>query len=53
MAHTVLIVEDDPNIADLLHLYLEKDGYVTETHRTAARRWKNSVSFNRIWCCWT
>ena len=26
MAHTVLIVEDDPNIADLLHLYLEKDG---------------------------
>ena len=27
MAHTVLIVEDDPNIADLLHLYLEKDGY--------------------------
>lgn len=30
MAHTVLIVEDDPNIADLLHLYLEKDGYTTE-----------------------
>ena len=22
MAQTVLIVEDDPNIADLLHLYL-------------------------------
>ena len=29
MALTVLIVEDDPNIADLLHLYLEKEGYAT------------------------
>ena len=29
MAQTVLIVEDDPNIADLLHLYLEKEGYAT------------------------
>ena len=27
MARTVLIVEDDRNIADLLRLYLEKDGY--------------------------
>ena len=29
MAKSVLIVEDDQNIADLLRLYLEKDGYVT------------------------
>ena len=28
MAKSVLIVEDDQNIADLLRLYLEKDGYV-------------------------
>ena len=28
MAKSVLIVEDDPNIADLLRLYLEKEGYV-------------------------
>lgn len=27
MARTILIVEDDRNIADLLRLYLEKDGY--------------------------
>ena len=29
MAKSVLIVEDDRNIADLLRLYLEKEGYVT------------------------
>ncbi len=29
MAQTVLIVEDDPNIADLLRLYLDKEGYKT------------------------
>ena len=29
MAHQVLIVEDDGNIAELLHLYLEKEGFET------------------------
>ena len=27
MAITVLVVEDDPNISQLLQLYLEKEGY--------------------------
>ena len=27
MAQTVLIVEDDRNIAELLQMYLEKEGY--------------------------
>ena len=27
MAISVLIVEDDPNIRELLQMYLEKDGY--------------------------
>ncbi len=30
MARKVLIVEDDTNIAELLHLYLEKEGFDTE-----------------------
>ena len=30
MPKKVLIVEDDANIAELLHLYLEKEGF--ETH---------------------
>ena len=29
MAKKVLIVEDDNNIAELLHLYLEKEGFQT------------------------
>ena len=30
MSKKVLIVEDDANIAELLHLYLEKEGYETQ-----------------------
>ena len=30
MAKKVLIVEDDGNIAELLHLYLEKEGFETQ-----------------------
>ncbi|MFI3312407.1 MAG: response regulator transcription factor [Eubacteriales bacterium] len=30
MTRTVLIIEDDANIAELLRLYLEKDGYTVE-----------------------
>ena len=30
MAVSVLVVEDDRNIAELLQMYLEKEGYVTE-----------------------
>jgi len=33
MAQKVLIVEDDNNIAELLHLYLEKEGYETQVAR--------------------
>ena len=29
MSQKVLIVEDDSNIAELLHLYLEKEGFET------------------------
>ena len=29
MAKTILIVEDDPNISELVQMYLEKEGYNT------------------------
>ena len=31
MAKKILIVEDDPNISELLRMYLEKEGYTAET----------------------
>ena len=37
----ILVVDDDQHIAELISLYLMKDGY--DTHRrftTAKRRWK-------------
>ena len=30
MAKTILIVEDDPNISELVQMYLEKEGYHTK-----------------------
>ena len=44
MATKVLIVEDDNNIAQLLQLYLEKEGF-EHPHRcrTAARAWRSSA----------
>ena len=37
MARKVLIVEDDNNIAELLHLYLEKEGFETCVARDGGR----------------
>ena len=37
MAKSVLIVEDDQNIAELLRLYLEKEGYVAAIAADGAR----------------
>ena len=54
MATKVLIVEDDSNIAQLLQLYLEKEGFET-SDRPGRRQGRGGCSApgNRIWCCWT
>ena len=50
MAVSVLIVEDDRNIAELLQMYLEKEGYAVTV---AGRVLPNSGPSSPIWCCWT
>lgn len=37
MAKRVLIIEDDGNIAELLHLYLEKEGFETQVARDGGK----------------
>ena len=39
MPTKVLIVEDDGNIAELLHLYLEKEGFETQVAKDGGRGW--------------
>ncbi len=51
MAKTILIVEDDPNIAELVQMYLEKEGYNTRSPPTADRASTCSGSCGPIWCC--
>lgn len=53
MAKTVLIVEDDRNIADLLRLYLEKEGYEVVIALDGLKGVENSVRYIPVWCCWT
>ncbi len=45
MAKKVLIVEDDNNIAELLHLYLEKEGFETQVARDGGRGVESFRSF--------
>ena len=51
MAKTILIVEDDPNISELVQMYLEKEGYNTASPPTADRDLICSGSSGPIWCC--
>ena len=48
MAKKVLIVEDDSNIAELLNLYLEKEGF----EPLVAKDGSSGLS-SPTWCCWT
>ncbi len=48
MARSVLVVEDDHNIADLLRMYLEKEGSAFVLPPTAAQRCKSLPRPRRI-----
>ena len=36
---TILVVDDDPNIAQLVRLYLEKEGYAVTVWSAGTRPW--------------
>ena len=52
MAKKVLIVEDDGNIAELLHLYLEKEGFETQVAGDGGKGVELFRS-SPTWSCWT
>ena len=52
MAVSVLIVEDDRNIAELLQMYLEKEGYAVTVAADGGQGLAKFRPSSRIWCCW-
>lgn len=48
MGRNILVVEDDKNISDLIHMYLVKEALTSASPETAARRWRNSRKRSRI-----
>ena len=52
MARKVLIVEDESNIAELINLYLKKEGYETMIAEDGGKAWSSTASSAPTWCCW-
>ena len=52
MAVSVLIVEDDRNIAELLQMYLEKEGYAVTVAADGGQGLPSSGPLSPTWCCW-
>ena len=52
MARKILIVEDESNIAELINLYLKKEGYETMIAETAAKPWSFTASSAPTWSFW-
>ena len=52
MEKTILIVEDDSNIRELLSLYLEQEGYHIEMAQDGADGLRPLSGYTPIWCCW-
>ena len=42
MGRNILVVEDDKNISDLIHMYLVKEGFDVRIAGTAAKHWRSS-----------
>ena len=52
MGKTVLIVEDEQNIVDILSFNLEREGYDTLEPTTATPACSWPWSRTPTWCCW-
>ena len=53
MNKKALVIEDDKNIAELLRLYLEKDGFEVIIAGDGGKGLQLATTSTRTWCCWT
>jgi len=49
----VLVVEDEPKLAQVLVDYLQLAGFALRGSRTAATSWPPCARSRREWCSWT
>ena len=49
MPRSILIVEDDKNIADLIRLYLEKEGMTCHVAGDGLEGWRSSTPSSPTW----
>jgi len=50
---TVLVVDDERNIVELVRLYLEKEGFNVVAAGDGERPWFSTSAAIRTWWCWT
>ena len=49
----ILVVDDEPNIVELLRLYLEKEGFAVVAARNGTRRSRSTPATTRTSSSWT
>lgn len=52
MNYKIMIIEDDPDIAELVSRHLEKFGFTIEKCIEFHNVLKEFEKQNHIWCCW-
>ena len=49
----VLVVDDDPALAEMLAIVLRNEGFDSRLCATGTVRWPSSATTARTSCCWT
>ncbi len=49
---TILVVDDEIKILEVVQSYLEKEGYRVFTAKTGNKRWISYAVYPFLWYCW-
>ena len=50
---TVLVVDDEKDLVDLIAYNLQRNGYDVLTAKSGDAAWKSPHANCQTWCCWT